>query len=354
MLQKSRVRFYLKKPGKGRASYSVLRDEVKPDGRRAQSIVRDERIDAVNIAFKNQTQSPAICEMQLQQVIESLYVPHRLAKAQFTEENRKLLERYWETEYADRTLADTDSAKNDLLRAIAAVGTLSLVSASKDQLQKEVDKKFKGNKQRRRVSRLNQLLKFAGRPIRLRRDKKEKRRVKYLSPEEFERVIRYISDPVEQMVVTVCYSVGCRIGEAFGLTTADYKSNVVHVDKQMKRDLQITDRKRGGECDSVPNPIGVVRLKEWLKFKDRETYRNRDWPEIVRTACQKAFPDDSSKWITTHGLRHSYAIWLLSKGVSLSLVAQSLGDSMAVVEEHYTGFVLTPESIEMIKSQLAK
>ena len=46
---------------------------------------------------------------------------------------------------------------------------------------------------------------------------------------------------------------------------------------------------------------------------------------------------------------NSYTIVLVSRGVSLSLVAQSLGNSVSVCEKYYTGFVLTNESIDYIR-----
>lgn len=351
-LQKDKIRFYVKKPGAGRARFSVLKDTLKPDGRRIQEIVRDERIDAVNRAYKAKMRDRATCELEVQQVIESLYKPFRTAAPQFTEANRKLLDAYWDAEYTNRELADVESARNDLKRAIEAVGTLSLLSATQKELQEQIRLRHRGNKQRRIVARLNQLLKFAKRPFKLHKDKKEKRKVKYLNPDEFKRVLGHVLEPEIQTVLTVCFAIGCRVGEAFALTPDDIRGDVVHIDKQLRRDLTTTGRKRGGECYVLPDPQWLPVLTTWAAVQDKARIRNLSWPKIVRAACMKAFPSEPSKWISTHGLRHSYAVWLVSKGISLSLVAQSLGDSITVVEEHYSGFVLTPESIEHIRSRL--
>ncbi len=81
--------------------------------------------------------------------------------------NLKLLDEYWETEYAQRDIVDVRSAWNRLMRAVESVGHYSLMAAGRDELQQEIDKSFKGNKQRSIVSALNQLLKFTGRNIKL-------------------------------------------------------------------------------------------------------------------------------------------------------------------------------------------
>ena len=86
--------------------------------------------------------------------------------------NRDLLEKFWKDEYEHRDLVDFESSKNDFKRAIEVAGPLSLYSASREDLQKEIAKHAKGNKQRRVVSRLNTLLKYIQRNVKLRKDKK--------------------------------------------------------------------------------------------------------------------------------------------------------------------------------------
>ncbi|MCC7405816.1 MAG: hypothetical protein IT288_15555 [Bdellovibrionales bacterium] len=54
--------------------------------------------------------------------------------------------------------------------------------------------------------------------------------------------------------------------------------------------------------------------------------------------------------MTFHAIRHCYAIHLISRGVSMSLVAQLLGNSLSVCRRHYAGFELTTDSIEAINT----
>jgi site-specific recombinase XerD len=99
----------------------------------------------------------------------------------------------------------------------------------------------------------------------------------------------------------------------------------------------------------IPDYENAVR--EWIKIplEARLSFRKRAISLLTRRASQKALQRD----LTFHDLRHSYCIYLISKGASLSLVAQSIGDSIKVTERYYSGFSLTSESIELLKSQLA-
>lgn len=82
---------------------------------------------------------------------------------------------------------------------------------------------------------------------------------------------------------------------------------------------------------------------------------NKDSFELSRTAiakrfalaCKKLFKDKTKhcKW---HDLRHSYAVLLIGRGATITLVAQSMGNSVKVCEEYYSGYVLTSEGIETL------
>jgi integrase len=354
MLQRDRVRYYIKKPGKGRASYSILRDVKKPNGSRSSELFVDERIVAINKAFKAGQKPPSLCEIELQQIIKDLYTVEvrRQSNHSFNEDNLKLLSTYWEQEYADKEIIDHVSAKNDLKRAIEAVGSLSLYSASRDELQKSIDKQFRGNKQRRIVARLNQMLRYIKRDMRLRKAQRERRKVKYLTPAEFERILPHLPEGPVRALHVASFVTGCRMGEAFALLPSDFRRDVVEISKQMDRSSMIRSTKNRRERQAVVNPIHIDLFKAWIQCQYKEKLRNQRMSDYTKAACEKAFPGDPGKHCSFHDLRHSYAIWLLSKGVSLSLVAKSLGNSVTVAEEYYTGFSLSSDAIDAIKAIL--
>lgn len=352
MLQKDRVRYILKKPGRGRARFSILKDIVKPNGKRTSGILRDERIESINHLFKTKLKDATECELELRDIIKTLYLNQRHGRTDFNEENRRLLQEYWEREYANRGNIDLKSAENDLKRAIDAIGTLSLVSASRDDLQNHLNKYCKGNKQRRIVARVNQLLKFLKRDIKLRKAPKERRKIRHLSQDDFLKVLPFIEEREIQALFVACFVTGARIGEAFALDTNSLRNGVISILRQMDRTGVLRETKNRRDRQMVINPIEHHFLNFWLSYSDKAKFRNIKLSSILMNACKKAFPSEELKWCNVHDLRHSYAIWLLSKGISLSLIAQSLGNSISVCQEYYAGFELSQESIESIKSFL--
>lgn len=72
-------------------------------------------------------------------------------------------------------------------------------------------------------------------------------------------------------------------------------------------------------------------------------WRRKRWAEIAK----KIRPE-----LRFHDLRHSYAIELLNHGVSLSLTAQALGNSVQVCQEYYAGFELSDEGLDVIRGKL--
>ncbi|MBL7686845.1 MAG: hypothetical protein JNJ49_02350 [Bdellovibrionaceae bacterium] len=182
----TRVNFIMKKPGGGRKSFSILRRTFSKDLVQYQ-VVKIEALSAINKAYLSGLQQYSECEVSVREVIKRLYAEeNRKYPAQvYNSQNRQLLEKYWKAEYVSRDLVDSCSAKNDLKRAIEAVGSLSLYSSSKEEIQNQISKSLKGNQQRRVVSRLNQILKFLGRDIKLRKDKSVPHEIRHLSLSEF-------------------------------------------------------------------------------------------------------------------------------------------------------------------------
>ena len=225
MLMKDRVEVVLKKPSEkdGRKSFSILKKTIKPDGAARYERVAPDGLEAINASFKAGHQDLEASTIQVREIIARLYK----AEGRFEKgvvhhsENLAILDRYWKHEYGDRNLVDEDAAYNELRRAVEAVGNFSLNSASKEELQAEVNSRFSGNKQRRRAAKLNLLLKFIGRNIKPRRAKKEFHTVRYLTPEEFATVLPHIKDEPFKALRSIAFTSGMRAGEIFALNESD-------------------------------------------------------------------------------------------------------------------------------------
>lgn len=347
-----RTNFYHQKPGNGRKSFIILRLDVR-DGAKKTSKVNSESLDAVNAAYISGQKSLDACTVLVKEIIQGLYkeLERTQPKIVHNSANRQLLDRFWEAEYEHRDLVDPSTAKNAFNRAIEAVGELSLYTATREELQKQVAKNVSGNAQRKVVTDLNLLLKFIKRDVKLRKNKKQRVEVAYLSLDDFKKTLKFINDVNIRYLAQAAFFTGCRIGELFAIKPQNVVGKFLLVQKQIDRGLDRRDTKNRTERKAFIVPEGLEALKNWSEVEKKSEYRNLKLSEIFKAACKKAFPNDESKWITFHDLRHSYAIHLLSKHVSLSLVSQSLGNSIPVCQEYYAGFVLSDESIESIASK---
>lgn len=357
------IRYSWKGPGHGRASFSIYKDVRHPDDRRECVTIEDQRIVAINKAHQSGSQSYETCRTQIKEIINEHYkeLERQRGIVVHSEENFKLFNEFWAKEYAHRTLIDPGATVREFKRYIYALGPLSLYSASRDELQEKIDSAFKGNVQRRAVQRLTQLFKYIGRDqIRLRRNRPEHYHVTYLTQDEFNQVLMRIESPIEKALMTLCFYSGVRIGEAFALDAKSFRphNNTLRILNQIDRSEVKRHTKTRRERTAYLCPEGVEAFRTWVTISNQEkkTEINRQQASeyLMKKYCRKAFPNDETKHLTFHALRHCYAIHLLSRGVSLSLVAQSLGNSLAVCQQYYTGFELTTDSIEAINNIMKK
>lgn len=350
-----RINFILKKPGNGRRTFQILKRTVRPGETPKHVAIQNERLAAINSSLLAAIQDVRACEIQCREVIADLMKVERqrLPRIVHNEENLRVLQGYWDKEYQDRKLTDPDAAFNRLARAIESVGSLSLYSASKGQLQKAVNKKYRDNRQRDIVATLNQVLTFMGRAIELDRHDEIMNDVAYLTPEEFERTQKHVIDPLDRLLQRTAFVSGLRVGELFALTPESAMGAQFFSQFQLDRQLERrhTKRKLAKRRSIYILPGGEPAFREWsgLAPKTKKTIRNRRHADVLKAACQKAFPERPDKHVVFHDLRHSYAIYLVSRGVSTTQVAQCLNNSSAVCEKFYSGFVLKDETIETIK-----
>lgn len=264
---------------------------------------------------------------------------------------------YWYEVYGRRKrLVDRRSSYYDLRRAIEAVGNLSLLTATEREIQAAVDGHgFEDNKQRRVVSRLMPILKFIGRKdVELEKARPEQKEVRHLTMGEFGAVLAHIEPGPFKTLCKAAFNSGCRLGELFALTPSDISPNnsLVYVNKQMTVDGRIRLPKTRSKRKVALIAGGPVR--EWIKLdaSNKLPLRGSDLADRLKIACIKAFPTQPEKHCRFHDLRHSYAVYLIHKNVSLPKVAQSLGNSFAVCEQFYSGKVLTSESVDEIREKL--
>jgi integrase len=273
-------------------------------------------------------------------------------------ENETVLEAYWKEQYSWRDIRDPSSMRNSLLRAVKALGNVSILTAEQTDFYKKINEtKLTNNRKREIIARLNQLIKFARRDFALKVPRRDIVTVKYLSLPEFNKAVKHLDD-TDALLATIAFHSGMRVGEIFAIQKSDVLApGRIKVNKQMLRDGTIAEPKVGKERRTYINSQdGRDAIGTWVKvpLDERREFRNRRFSELISAACQKAFKDDKDKHVTFHDLRHSFAIHMLGLGTSMSNVAQLLGDSIQVTEMFYTGFNMSDESLDSLERQLAR
>jgi integrase len=333
-------------PKNGRATFAIVRRK-RVKGKTVNETLKPEALIAINEQFTSKKITFEQARLLAQEVVHTLTPPKTAVL--HNEANLKILNDYWADQYEERDIVDPASARNRLVRAVEAVGHYSLLSASKAELQKEIDSRFKGNKQRVIVSALNQILSWLKRGIKLKKNREEFARVRHITREELDQLLSHIQHPVLELFHRVAFGTGLRYGELFSILPEDVGAESIKLSYQYDRDgtQRATKNRRVRKAFILPEfHKDVVQLAN-LTIEERLQYRNFPISKVTQKAAKKI-----GKSCSFHDLRHSYAIYLISKGASLTLVSQSIGDSIKVTEQYYAGFVLTPESIQLLSSIL--
>jgi integrase len=306
------------------------------------SKISDERLDAINKQLLAGSIDGIEAEGQVKRLKQQL-CGARTAQNLFSKQNKKVLDAFFEAEYSTKDNVDLTSAFNDYRRAIEVLGQVPLASASLHEMQKLL-KPFKATKQRRLATRLNSLLRYLGRSERLRLNKPELLEVSYLTASEVKSICAYLK-PEVQILARFLYSSGCRVGEAMGIQRQWLRKRTLFVNSQIDGKGKRKPPKGGRARKSFVRNVDVIEpLLQMLPIllKSSRSQMTREF----KAAALKAI----SKPAVLHDLRHSYAIELIKEGVPLKFVANSLGNSNAVCERYYVGYILDDESIDAIEA----
>ncbi len=341
------MRYYLKIPTGRAVSFRIV---CRTD---TDSPVANTTLDSVNASIKEGTLSRSEARKSLKEVVRQLNRDAGLLdKAVFNNDNEKVLKKYWEKYYIRKKIVDKQSSWTALLRSVRHIQELSLATASYDELQNSVDT-LPSNKQRKVVQSLNQLLQFMNRDFELNKAREERTIVKFLTEKELKLLLPHLPTYPIQLLHQVCFYTGCRIGEAFAIEVncINAKEGTLKVFEQIDKKGKTRDPKNGKHRFAYISAKSIPIIKKWLLVKADIDMKTRiKMAKITRNACSLAFPGNKTKNLKFHDMRHSYAIGLVSKGVSITAVAQCLGNGVGVCEKYYVGHQLTSETVQMIKA----
>jgi len=324
-------------------------------------------LESINLQYTSNKIDFTTARKNLDNLILTLYKSDKAISAVVhSTDNLKTLELYLESRYPivrRRKLSDFNSARYECQRAIESLGNLSLLSATEKQIQDQVDSYCDGdsNRQRRIINKLKSILAFV-RPnehFELIKDQEEFRVVKHLTETEFNKVLPHLPK-YHQILASVCFHTGARVGETFAFSISDLreKRNTVLINKQITKEdheaQKVKSRTKNKKIrETFIFPEGISAFKKWVEIKESFTKSERlRLSEVMKAACIKVYPRNKDKHLVWHDLRHSYAIRLLDKGLTIDTVSKLIGDSSKVAEKHYTGFIVSEPSMDLVRSKV--
>lgn len=345
---------FLKSPDVKRKSFSIAAYEL---------INRKEKIyvplpkeiqivlDKINIEYQSQRLTQDEATILLKERIRLAHLMSNAPKISqirktISEVNLKIFNNFWDQIYSIKYLVDPQGAQADFLRAINAIEPSSLLTITNSQVIKQISK-FNISKQRRIIFRLRELFKYLNREVILTLPQEELTDVKYISLEEMNILRQHLPEPMNHLLVTLFHT-GARLGEAMAMSPMklNLHQSRIFIDSQIdtKGRKRPPKRRRGGHIQITG---GLESVKKWVSTENKSYFRDK-----FQTILPLISEEKIGKRVTAHDLRHSHAIFLLGKGVNLTLISRQLRNRIEVCQKYYTGYCHQDESLDAIGRML--
>lgn len=344
----SMPRLYLRLPRERTKTFRIYLDNHP---------INDVRIAAISDKYIKREIDFQTAKEEAYKVIRELRNTHRMASLNlYPDANQDVYNKIKQLyQKRDRTSESSKAmALAGVRRCMGLLGNKVIHSVSLEELKEIVRNQDHRSRQKMSVW-FNVLLKAASRTEFLSIPQSYRISVNFLTIQEMIRIINHLKE-VYKLPAIVAFSTGCRLGEVFGISKVGRKRSV-YVDRQMYEHPLHGEwygrPKWVGENDTLRwTPViewGWDSTKTWITLlnelseAEKIKLRRLNWGEIVRNACRKAFPNRPNKHLTFRDLRHCYAVYWLEKGATSKTIADAMGNSEAVVNKHYHGFVMTDE-----------
>ena len=269
--------------------------------------------------------------------------------------NEAIFDSFWSERYAHKELKDEASAMYDFKRALRALGTLSLKTTPKKELEKFLRKEVEDKKKRKRIiSRLNEILKANALPVLDSPMLDKVIKVRSLRLEEFKKIMKYVNDPRLEALYYTLLGTGLRLGEALALSHDKRRGDrTLYIDEQLDKKGKLRSPKRDKTGKVVISTFAIEQVKIWLDVKDKGHLRNTAQKTFRRITSKYLKDDDGNrKTLSIHDLRHSHAKWLLGQGLNITQIALQLRNRVEVCQRYYVGYELTDETVEILLQKI--
>lgn len=343
------IRYFLKKPDKTRKTYSLVKYILHTRTQKEYLKLNDSEIQLlsqVNELFKSKSIRSHEAEARLNKFIKEQALKQSKLKDTVTESiisdyNSRIYKKFWTEKYEDRELVDSSSARYDFKRALKELSSTA-VDADVKTIKSSL-KHLKPTKLKRVYARLNELRSFLGIKEKLSTNKSEVTSISYITLPELHKILKSIEDSEIKAAIATLFGTGVRLGELLALKESDLIGDYLNITKQIKPSKDITLPKRGKTGKIVIIKDLKKYALEFLAIKEKELLRYKIQSEVVNVSNKVL-----KRHIHVHDLRHSHAIYLLSKGASLTLISLQLRNRIEVCQKYYSGFAHTDDTLNLL------
>lgn len=354
----------LKKPDAKRRTFQLVPYQRLNGKKVYSSPIKHPELEALNTSLKSGTLEQHDAELQIKRkILPALRLAANgsangstdaVARSMIGDANLKAFEAFWATHYRRKKMERPSVAKDEFMTALRILEPLALHTASIDELQDHWNKKESGTRHKRYGNRINSLLKFLGRDVRIQTDRAVIPPLKWVSWSDLEKILEHVRDENLKDLYRTLYGTGARLGEMFAIASSDIKSNgTIFISKQIDRDKRLKRYTKNKKAhDTIILPEAMEAVKRWAAVDDKTSYRKRCQHPLI-SAAAKAFPNDPIKQIGPHKLRHSYVKQMLTLGVPLDRVAQFLGDTISATEANYRQWTVSDAEIKHVRDLMA-
>lgn len=364
--------FNIKKPdGEKRFTFAISAYDNASDGKKTNHrTLKLTSIKKVNLTYKKFPLKFKQAEKTITTLHNELkkYVYSLKPETAFNADNIDIVDEYFKIKYKKKKILE-DSKKSmhdDLIQAVKCIGDESLRISDIDDIQYELDESCEGRitKQRRMCSRLNQLLTYIGRTSeKLQQESKTHKEIKYLEMGEAIELLENISGEFEKVFAGVALFSGLRIGEVLALTRKSVirKNMELYIYQQLKRGKKLLPSgnplpkgQKARKALRIPNNEDYIAQYLKLAKNDHEKFckLRGEMCRKIKKVCKELWPDEPLKHLNYHDLRHCYAVHLLSKEIPLDQLSLFMGNSPAVCQDNYAGFVASNFTVISAYSKL--
>lgn len=348
--------FFVRRPDTVRRSFAIYSQELAESGKTYNTTIINKDIEALNFNFRRKLISYDEANRQVAEIRNRLAgrVP-----GIYNTQNESILENFFAAYFKKRPFViDKESAKHKYKRAVRAIGKLSLLSITEDEALACVLNQLTNGKQREVAEKLNSLFEFLKRDIKCPIPRLEREPVVYVTETEINKLTTdllaeaYNQSP-EQANLTKYAANAFTTFFYAGLRHAEFRACKINSLSPDKKTLNIATQL--DTKNKIRRPKNNKTRKAYIHSKGLPAFEacmtsgvllsHKQLNEIFKRACAKHLKRFD---LTIHDLRHSYAVFLLSLGVPKALLAQSMGNSERVIDDHYAGFILSDAGIETI------